>query len=114
MRAMLVLASVLLSGLGLGSLQDQTGAIAGRVTERDGRPLPGVSITVTSATLRPGFAPRVVTSRSGGDFRVDGLPPGTYRAAATLVIFETVVNERIDVAAGRTTTWNVVLEEETR
>jgi hypothetical protein len=53
----------------------QTGAIAGKVTDTDGLVLPGVTVEARSDVL-PGV--RVTTTGSDGTYRLPALPPGSY------------------------------------
>jgi hypothetical protein len=53
----------------------QTGAIVGKVTTRDGALLPGVSVTATSPVLPQ---PRETVTGAAGEFRLPALPPGSY------------------------------------
>lgn len=53
----------------------ETGSITGTVRDRTGAVIPGAEVTVTS--VAQGVA-RKVTTNSGGDYLVAGLPPGTY------------------------------------
>jgi hypothetical protein len=63
-------------------LAQQTGSIAGKVTDAsDGSPIADVSISATSPTL-PGE--RVDTTSANGDYTLPFLPPGTYTVTYTL------------------------------
>jgi len=63
-------------------LAQQTGSIAGKVTDAsDGSPIAGVSIQATSPTL-PGM--RTDTTAENGDYSLAFLPPGTYTVTYTL------------------------------
>jgi outer membrane receptor for ferrienterochelin and colicin len=81
-----------------------TGGIQGRVTDPDGLPLPGVTVTAESPALQ---GRRAVFSNERGDYILPFLPPGAYtlayeiggfqaqrRAGLTVVIAETL---RVDV-----------------
>ncbi|MGB2713759.1 MAG: TonB-dependent receptor [Vicinamibacterales bacterium] len=53
----------------------QSGALSGRVTSTDGQPLPGATVTVTSASLQ---GERSAVADVNGVYRVAVLPPGDY------------------------------------
>jgi carboxypeptidase family protein len=53
----------------------QSGVLSGRLTSADRRPLPGVTVTVTSAALQ---GQRVATTDVNGVYSLPGLPPGRY------------------------------------
>ncbi len=57
--------------------QTYTGSIGGRVMDRSGLPIPKASVTITEESTNTAL--RTVTSESG-DFIVNYLKPGTYRA----------------------------------
>ena len=72
---------VLLLTLAVPALaQIQTGGVLGTVVDQEGKPLPGVTVTLTGVG-----APQVQATDEKGQFRFPGLPPGTYalRAEAT-------------------------------
>ncbi|MBM3818762.1 MAG: TonB-dependent receptor [Acidimicrobiia bacterium] len=53
----------------------QTGVLSGSVSDPDGLPLPGATVTVTSPALQ---GERTVVTDAIGAYIVRGLPPGTY------------------------------------
>ena len=53
----------------------QTGAIAGKVTDTSGAVLPGATVAASSNVLP---TPRVTTTGANGEYRMPALPPGTY------------------------------------
>ncbi len=59
----------------------------GHVGDPEGRPLPGVSVTVTTMAQLP---PQVQVTNAAGDFAFPDLPPGTYELRAELAGFSTV------------------------
>src|SRR5215813_3957039 len=102
--------------------QRTTGDIEGKVTDKDGAVVPGVTITVTGVTV--GFS-RAVQSDSQGEYRVQQIPIGVYNvttaatggfAAATIsevtVTIEkaTVVNIKLGLS---TTAESVVVTTDT-
>ena len=85
----------------------QEGALAGRVLDAAGDPLPGVTVEVLGSA--PGETRLEVTDREGR-YRIDDLLPGAYAVWFTLPGFQWVVGDRdvdvgvVDVGAGRVTT----------
>ena len=79
----------------------QEGAIAGRVLDAAGDPLPGVTVEVLG--LAPGETLLEVTDREGR-YRFDDLPPGACAVRFTLPGFHSVVRDHVvDVGAGLVT-----------
>src|SRR4029077_16381637 len=64
-----------------------TGEIAGTVNGTDGRPLPGVTVEASSASLQ---GTRVSVTGNDGAFRFISLPPGSYKVKGSLSGFTTV------------------------
>ena len=80
-------------------------ALAGRVLDSTGAPLPGVAVAVVTAD---GGRADAVTDAAGG-YRLDGLPVGTGRATFSLVGFATLSRSDLRLAAGATTGLDVRL-----
>lgn len=59
----------------------ETGSIKGVITDEEGNPLPGVTITVTGPAL---MGQATDMTREGGAFRIILLPPGKYTLVAEL------------------------------
>lgn len=78
-----------------------TGRIEGTVSDKDGAPLPGATVTATSPALQ---GARVVTSGSDGAFRILALPPGDYALKAELDGFNVVEASNLAVGLDRTVT----------
>ena len=75
----------------------QEGAIAGRVVDTDGEPLPGTSVEVRG----PGLSePRLEVTDLQGRYRISGLSPGTYSVLFSLPGFGRVVRSGIEVGTG--------------
>ena len=77
---------LLLSSLGVlafasAGLAQTTGSITGTVSDTDGKPLPGVTVEVTSPSLQ---GLRSTTTAGDGHYRLSSLPPGVYKVTATL------------------------------
>jgi hypothetical protein len=100
-RWLLVLALLALPA----AAQLQTGDLFGTVTDPEGQPLPGVTITVTGVG-----APRVAVSDAGGEFRFLGLFPGTYRLEAGLEGFNNVEFPEVGVRLGGQTEVQVAMQ----
>jgi hypothetical protein len=83
-----------------------TGTLFGIVSDADGKPLPGVAVTITSPALQ---GSRTATTNAAGEYNLPLLPPGSYQAEYALAGFETVSREDIVVSLERTTRVNVRL-----
>lgn len=83
----------------------QTGAIEGTVTnESNGNPLPGVNVVVQETNQGAATDPN-------GQYRIDGVDPGTYTLQASFVGFATASQE-VEVTAGETVTVDFALSEQ--
>jgi len=93
--------------------QERTGIIKGKITDEEGNPLPGVTVTVKG----PAVAQRTAITNESGVFRFLSLPSGEYFVTAVLPGFEIQSKENILVRIGDTTTidfmmgWSSALEE---
>lgn len=62
------------------------GVLAGRITDEQGEPFPGVDVTALEMRYREGrrqpLPTSVSTTDDGGYFRISGLPPGVYQLVA--------------------------------
>ncbi len=94
----------------LFSQSRQTGAIIGKVTDEQGSPLPGVTLTLTSGKL---MGVRTGVSDGQGVFRFPALPPGVYALKAELQGFGTVVSESIRLTTTTTLTVDLILTPST-
>lgn len=82
------------------------GNIFGTVTDEDGNPLPGVTITAISPKL---MGEASVVTDVNGRYRLVSLQPGTYAVKFELQGFRPVTREEIDVGVNMTVTLNVML-----
>ena len=73
----------------------ETGAIEGKITDEEGSPLPGVTVTVTSPSL---MGVRSAITDAQGKYRFPSLPPWVYTVKAELQGFTTVVQENVRVS----------------
>src|SRR5262245_42992106 len=96
-RAIALLAALLLSIAGTAGAQSQTGEIFGKVTDESGAILPGVSVTITSPGL---LQPLTATTSETGSFQFPRLAVGRYTVKFELPGFKTIVKEDIDVTVG--------------
>ena len=92
---------------GAASAQNESGAIAGVVTDATGGVLPGVTVAAASPALIEGS--RVGVSDGSGQYQIIALRPGTYSVTFTLPGFSTVVREGIELNAGFTANVNAEL-----
>lgn len=74
------------------SQSKETGAIEGSVTDEEGSPLPGVTVTVSSPSL---MGTRSMVTDMEGKYRFPALPPGVYTVKAELPGFKTVIQENV-------------------
>jgi hypothetical protein len=79
----------------------QTGALKGKVKERNGKPLEGVIVQATSAENKEDK--RETRSDDKGDFGFDALPAGRYSLSFEKQGYKTFVTRKLEVAAGETT-----------
>lgn len=107
-KKMLKVLTVYLLILGLAALsyaQRQTGSISGQVTDKDGNPLPGATVSISGPALMG--VSSYVTSETGL-FRFPSLLPGEYEIRAEMPGFKTVIRKGLIVSVGKTT--DVLLE----
>lgn len=97
-----LLCIVLLPSLAAGQ---QTGTISGKVTDSGGGVLPGVTVEARSDVMP---APRVTTSGSIGDYRLQALLPGNYTVTFELSGMATVTKQ-VQVQLAQDTVVNVDL-----
>ncbi len=84
------------------------GAIRGTVTDVEGNPLPGVSVTLTGSKI----APMSAVSSDRGNFRFLNLPvAGDYVLKLELAGFKTLVRENLAVSFGRDINLDLTMEQ---
>jgi outer membrane receptor protein involved in Fe transport len=103
----LMLAGIMFSGARLAHAQNGTGQLSGTVVDANGARVPGASVTVTNRDTA--LERRVVTDEDG-NFAVQLLPPGKYKAEVAAQGFKTVVVEEINVNVTQTATVDIRLE----
>jgi hypothetical protein len=106
---LILVISVALASLSLA--QRQTGSIAGKVTDNEGIPLPGVSVTLSGPSLMGTLS---YSTTAAGDFRFPSVPPGRdYSVKAEIAGFKIVTMGNLVVNVGRTTNVDLELEPTT-
>lgn len=98
-------AVVLIALLPALSVAQQTGGVVGKVVDKDGLVLPGVTVEARSASLP---APRTTVTGGVGDFRLPALQPGTYTLTFDLQGMSKVTREVV-VQLAQDTTVNVTM-----
>ncbi len=86
----------------------ETGAIVGTVTDQDGTPLPGVTMTLASPSL---MGTRSFITEADGAYRFPALPPGVYTLKAELQGFTTVIQENIRLTTTIRLTVDITLKQ---
>ena len=98
---------LLLVGSALNTASAQSGKITGVVTDAEtGLPLPGVNVVIEGTT-------RGSSTDLEGRYFILNVSPETYNLRASMVGYQTVVNEGVEVHINRTTTVNFDLAVET-
>ena len=104
-----MLTIVLLLVAALGLQQPATAELSGRVVDRSGGALPGVTVTVEAPAAPATAAQRVVT-KSDGTYRLAGMAPGTYTLKFELAGFISYSRPRLALAADKPASLTVALE----
>jgi hypothetical protein len=102
-----LLAALLLAPAGAQS-QTQTGALKGRVKERNGKALEGVIVRATGAENKEDK--RETKSDDKGDFEFTTLPASRYSLSFEKQGYKTFITRKLEVAAGETTKLSSVVE----
>ena len=97
--------TLLLAGVVFGQAAQTTGRIEGTAKDQTGGVIPGVTVTITSAT-----GTKTMITGDSGEFAFPFLTPGNFDVKAELEGFKTFEQKGIDVRLGVTTTINVVLQ----
>jgi len=88
--------------------QVQTGSIVGVATDASSGVMPGVTVSLSGERLIGGVQTQVTDS--GGAYRFDRLPPGSYSVKFELQGFKTVTRDAIQISAAFVATVNAKLE----
>jgi hypothetical protein len=106
MRKFLVVLSLLLLAVTV-SAQVRTGNIYGKITDSEGNPLPGVSVTLTGTQM----APLTTVSSETGIYRFVSVPPGNqFEISAELSGFKKASRTGIIVSLGSNSEINLTME----
>lgn len=84
-----------------------TGSIKGTITDDEGNPLPGVSVTASSPSM---MGTKTYISTETGSYRFPALPVGHYTIRAELSGFKTVTQPEIIVRVGMVLTIDITME----
>ena len=96
--------------MGAFSFAQEQGGIKGTVTDPEGNPLPGVTVTLTGSKT----APRTAVTSAEGNFRFLNLPvAGDYTVKFELQGFKTVLREKQVITYGRDVTYDIKMEPAT-
>jgi hypothetical protein len=83
--------------------QETTGGVRGTVKDPQGAVVSGATVTVTGPAL---IGKRTVTTDSGGNYKFDQLPPGTYEISVMAQGFGTQTQQGLKIATGALPTIN--------
>jgi hypothetical protein len=89
------------------SAQEQYGNLRGVVVDKDGAPLPGVSLVLES----PKYGARTAVTSEVGNFRFINLTPSIYTLKCELQGFKTYLQENLDVRVGSNFDLKIVMEQ---
>ena len=105
---------VLLLVIGLTSFanaQRLQGSVTGKVTDTEGNPLPGCTITLEGPNMQ---GQMTFVSTETGTYRFPAVPPGEkYQLTFEMPGFKTLVRTDLIVGVGKATTINITLEMST-
>jgi outer membrane receptor protein involved in Fe transport len=105
---LLALALLLVSGPHPLLAQATPSTLRGIVVDRDGNPLPGVTLVLSNPSM--GVPERGVVTDPQGEFRLPGIAPGkAYQLRATLPGYQQIAVEIPEIPAGRTVVQHLTL-----
>ena len=85
----------------------RTGVLDGVITDPDGAPLPGVTVTISGPSL---ITPTIGVSGVDGRYRAPALPPGVYTVDAVLEGFVPMQQNDVRVSMGATLAVNFTMD----
>jgi hypothetical protein len=103
-QVLLLLALCLIVAVGAYAQTSTSGGIEGKVTDKSGAIMPGVTLELRSPNLQ---GTKTDVSDANGQFRFNLLPPGNYSLTATLSGFSPVQQQGIIVQLAHTVTLDV-------
>ena len=106
LKKLAALAAVLVLLAGFAQAQT-TGEIYGKVTDKSGAVVPGVTVTLSGPTM---IRPQVAATTSTGTYRFAGVPIGTYTVKFELAGFSTIARPGVTVTIGQNAQINGTLE----
>ncbi|MGZ5555684.1 MAG: carboxypeptidase regulatory-like domain-containing protein, partial [Candidatus Aminicenantales bacterium] len=106
---LVLIACVSIAGLTFAQLT-QEGRINGKVVDKQGAPLPGVSVEAISPKL---IGKAVAITDATGVYRLMALPSGTFEITFKLQGFKTLVHKGVILEMSQTLALNAALEEAT-
>jgi hypothetical protein len=109
-NTLLMLALLILSSAVAALGQGATGQLSGTVVDAQGGRVPNAAVKVTN---RDTAFEREVMTDENGNFAVQLLPPGKYRAEISAQGFKTAVAEEVNVNVAQTATVDITLEAAT-
>ena len=102
-----VLGACLMLATVSSAVAQQRGSILGRITDPDGLPLPGATVTVTNAAT--GFTRTTVTADTGA-YSVPNLEPGTYAVSVEMPGFAELKRADLLLTAGLNVTMDFKMQ----
>ena len=87
--------------------QVSTADITGRVTDQQGRVVPGATVTATNKGTR---VARTATTDDGGDYTITQLPPGKYDLSVEATSFSKALAQDFELNVGAKVTKNFELQ----
>lgn len=109
MRSTLLLAVLLCSIAFSVFAQKETGSILGTVTDSEGGPIPGATVTASSSSLIGGSA--VTQTDEKGHYRFPVLAPGIYSVQAELSGYQTIIRSGLRLYVGNTLTVDMTISQ---
>src|SRR5690349_15604293 len=87
--------------------QETTGGVRGTVKDPQGAVVSGATVTVAGPAL---IGKRTATTDSGGNFKIDQLPPGVYEISVVAQGFGTQTQQGLKIQTGALPTLNFDLK----